>query len=409
MSPEQISEGSCAGGKLMGKFKWTLLLFCLLIILAKFSWSAPRITTECAQRYQGFTPGQDIAVGVNPNKGVVADFNRDGRDDLAVINAASNTISVLISNPNTTFSYTEFQTGQTPTGDRLLRRLRGIAAEDFNNDGQIDLAATDFARIGIWVGDGAGAFRFHSSYWWKAYAPSSTGVAQDLAVADLDKDGNQDLLIAAAIGDKVVVLQGDGRGGFSVSETFATGATRPEALLIANFNNDAHADVAVLHTVANTLAVLLGRGQGQLSAPLVLQTGRQPYGYDVGDVNHDSHLDLVVAGFDEQFMTILVGDGQGNFSSVPNRLSARGIRDVTIGDLDNDGRDDIIALQITDKVFIATGSLGSPPNFYVDQLIHDRGATQVHLGDLDADGDLDIVTINQLSNNITVFSNKLCR
>src|SRR5207247_456735 len=144
---------------------------------------------------------------------IVGDVNNDGRLDLAVSNAGSNTVSVLLGNGNGTFQPAgNFGTGGTP---------QSVATGDFNSDGRLDLAV------------------------------ANTG------------------------SNTVSVLLGNGDGTFQAARTFDAGC-RPVSVVACDFNRDCELDLAVdnygsidqatSNTAATTVSVLLGNGDGTFQA-----------------------------------------------------------------------------------------------------------------------------------------------
>ena len=104
------------------------------------------------------TPAVNFGVGIAPFSVAVGDFNNDTNLDLAVANAGSNTVSILLGNGNGTFvtPAVNFGVGNTP---------QSVAVGDFNNDTNLDLAVANAGFINnpsnvvsILIGNGNGTF-----------------------------------------------------------------------------------------------------------------------------------------------------------------------------------------------------------------------------------------------------------
>jgi hypothetical protein len=135
-------------------------------------------------------------VGLNPM--VTADFNHDGKADLAVM-LYSNQIAVYLGKGDGTFEAPKISTISLPSG-WTFGTTGGVAAADFNGDGKIDLvawassASTNTADVEtalyVMEGDGAGGFsQPHLVLSGPRWEPGF-----QVFVGDFDADGKADLL-----------------------------------------------------------------------------------------------------------------------------------------------------------------------------------------------------------------------
>src|SRR5262245_21121767 len=180
----------------------------------------------------------DYAVGPYPYAVVTADFNGDGRLDLATANWDRNYVSVLLGNGDGAFQDARnYATGQFATT---------IAAGDFNGDGKLDLVtghapnwpSSEYAEINLLLGNGDGSFQWTGTWGFDSIDPPS-----DMAVGDFDADGSLDLAVS---GCRIVsVYLGSGQGGFKYKSTFgAPRAPDGPAIVAADFNHDGKVDLA---------------------------------------------------------------------------------------------------------------------------------------------------------------------
>ncbi len=202
----------------------------------------------------------------------VADFNGDGKLDIAVANAQQDTLSILLGRGDGTFTPAPGSPIAVAPGSPYL----GVVAADFNGDGRPDLAVAGSpggsATVSVLLGNGDGTFR---------PAPSSpitlgSGVPT-IGVGDLNGDGRPDLVLGNAPFDAVSVLLAKEDGSFSEApgSPFAVTGDAIDPT-IADLNSDGRADLAFISdqgiTFPNSLNVLLGDGTGALSP-----AGGSPY------------------------------------------------------------------------------------------------------------------------------------
>jgi hypothetical protein len=285
-----------------------------------------------------FGPVNDFTVGDNPFDLVAADFNADGKPDLATANITSKNVSLLIGNGNGGFA--------PALNFAVPERPRGIAAGDFNSDNKSDLVvvqndpSTGAGGFSILLNDGAGGF----------LPPNSTARTNtlDVAVADFNGDGKRDLaLISFTSGSGAGLLSirfGDGAGGFGPATDYAVGTT-PLDVLAVNINADTKPDVVVVNQNTGNVSVLLNNGDGTLGATTNFPAGLNPQSAAAGDINSDGKVDLVVPGFSDGNITVLLGDGTGGFT--PGTSLTVGVRSerCVLADLNGDG---ILDLAVSD-------------------------------------------------------------
>ncbi|MFI5181986.1 MAG: FG-GAP repeat domain-containing protein [Thermoanaerobaculia bacterium] len=348
-----------------------------------------------------------IPVGREPSSVEIADVNRDGKPDLVVVNAGSNDVTVLLGDGRGGFTPapgSPYPAGHSPND---------VAVADLNHDGNPDLvfANHDTSYLTILLGDGKGGF---------TPAPSSPLTVHShphphgVAVADFDGDGHLDLVTDSWGENKVTVLFGDGKGGFtSPGTTFDVGPRPYQRVRSADLNGDGRSDIVTTNLDGASVTVLLSDGKrGFVRAPgSPFPAGQKPFGVAIGDVNGDGRLDLVVGNWSghpedssSDAVNVLLGDGKGGFSPLPGSplRAGRAPARVAIGDLNGDGIGDVaVANYIGDDVTIFFGGkrgLRRGPTLKAG-----HRPEGIAIGDLNGDGLGDVVTADSADGTITLF------
>ena len=266
-----------------------------------------------------------IASGVNPRWIAVADVNHDHRPDIIVANAGadstdSGSITVLLGDGHGGFHpapESPFPAGHQPND---------IAVADMNNDGNLDLVVANHQSpyLRIFLGDGRGGFHLAPGSPVDVHSyPHPHGVV----VADFNSDGKLDAATDSWGNNQIEILYGDGTGRLVTPGTFfSTGRCPYERLRTADFNHDGHPDIVTTNLCDNTVSILLGDGHGGLqNAPgSPFPAGAKPWQVAVDDLNSDGHLDLIIIPYQRDInrpvdnaVSILLGDGHGRFHPMP--------------------------------------------------------------------------------------------
>jgi FG-GAP-like repeat/FG-GAP repeat len=181
---------------------------------------------------------------------------------------------------------------------------------------------------------------------------SVAGGPTNVAVGDINKDGNPDLVVTSEQARTITVMLGAGGSDARFRTANAvTVSEGPGEMVLSDLNGDANLDVACVSHDSYNVTILLGDGKGSLAiarnSPIVMKAGQHPHthGLAVGDLNSDGKPDLVTANNADNDLSVVFGDGRGNFSQAPGSPFAVGPSPypLALGDVNNDGHPDLVA------------------------------------------------------------------
>jgi hypothetical protein len=229
----------------------------------------------------------------------VGDFNRDGHADLVVgySNPERETVSVLLGTGAGTF--------QPPVAYPAGAAPWLAAVADFNGDGRADLAVTNrlHETVSVLLGNGNGSFQAPV-----AYATAPGGFPKKIVVGEFNGDGRVDLALTNVAPDNLSVLLGNGNGTFQPAVHYDTGAgTTPHAVAVGDINGDGRADLVSANINTDDVSVLLGNGNGTFQSAVHYPVGDGPHDLVVADFNGDGGADLAVANQSGDSVSILLG------------------------------------------------------------------------------------------------------
>jgi FG-GAP-like repeat/Bacterial Ig-like domain (group 2) len=353
-----------------------------------------------------YVTGQSFNSGdTNPRGVVLADYNGDGKIDIAVSNFNSNTINVFLNDGTGHFATTPITTNVTTPAN-----LGQMVGGDFNEDGKPDLVVTTIDGGNqvnlVLLGNGDGTFAVQPAI------KNSFGFLS-CTVTDLNGDGHQDLVMS--IGGSVAVSLGKGDGTFVDTIYYQSSLANPGVafgVTAADFNGDGKIDAVA--TYDNGYVVFFpGNGDGTL-ATSVPQTNLQ--GLSLGsivsaDFDGDGKQDLLASLVNGAIIYPGQGDGSFDLSSFEfvyseNVAMSGGGVSLAAQDLANSGKPDAITADYTTGVLqIALNeSLGliAPANGIFSFSLA-AGLNGVAAADLNGDGVKDVVAINGQTGQVTTI------
>lgn len=269
------------------------------------------------------------------------------------------------------------------------------------------VAATDY-ELRITPSDGTagtpgttGPLRVDNSVFLPETSVTTLPNPEDLALADLDRDGVEDLILVTSSGNAVQVRLGNGNGTFAAASSFATLAS-PGSLAVGDLDRDGVLDVVV--GAVGGLDVLLGNGDGTLQAAVTYAAGTQVRDVLVADLDKDAILDVAVAPASAT-VGILLGVGDGTLGGLSTTVISAASDSLVAGDLDRDGDVDLIAAPT--GLTIVSVLLGNGAGGLAAEATYPVPNTtllgRLALGDLNHDGALDVLLSGLLGAELTVL------
>lgn len=339
-----------------------------------------------------FSPQQTISADtVGALSAFAGDLDRDGDLDIVTVGQGD----LFGGEPSEVAWHEKLGNGSFASAQSIATYSTGplsVRAADIDCDGDLDLVVASVVDSKIdWREnlDGEGAFGPSRSI------SASAGTVRSVFIADMDRDGDPDVLAASGDDDTIALHRNlDGNGNFGGREVVGTDGDYALAVLAADVDGDGDQDVVAssfyeIAVYENTD----GLANFSTSTP-VTASFAGAVSLDAADVDRDGDVDVLAASILENKVVVFRNNGAGGFGAA-EIISAETnyAASVATGDVDGDGDLDVLSASADDGKFAWYEGSGGQGPFGPQQLLSTAtDALSVSPVDLDGDGDLDVVT-----------------
>lgn len=415
------------------------------------------ITSEAGIRFEHFNgaTGDFYFPEIAGPGAAFLDYDGDGDQDIFLVNGSSLPTPNPAQDPNSKLFQNKGDGSFADVTDQSGIDLRGffgmgVAAGDYDNDGDPDLYVTGYLRSVLLANNGDGTFSDRTEM---AKVQNQGHWATSAGFFDYDRDGLLDLFVCNYVrfdtgrnpectgggfrsychpstfeGDPSVLYHNNGDGTFSdVSQTSGIAGSRGKSLGVAfaDYDQDGWLDAFVANdTVADFLFHNQGDGTFQevafLAGVAYNEDGhaRAGMGVDFGDYDGDGRLDLIVTNFTSEGNALFRNGGDGSFAEVTRHTGIRKNSFLKVGfgvrffDYDNDS--DLDVLVVNGHVIPRIAEYRDDTSFPQEKLLYvnESGKFEERSGDagdsfsnqdvgrgaafsdIDNDGDVDVLVTN---------------
>ncbi|MBN1851537.1 MAG: VCBS repeat-containing protein [Pirellulales bacterium] len=265
---------------------------------------------------------------------------------------------------------------------------RDIAVGDLDNDGDLDAFVAQGSRNNqVWLNDGTGVFSDSGQRLsTEPYSQYGDGTNGQVALGDLDGDGDLDAVVS--IRYRMRIWVNDGTGTFSESSvSFVVNGNEMDqggqVVLLGDVNGDNHLDIVSLDNSRQS-RVWFNNGGGRFNEYRDINHGN-PTSAEMADIDGDGDLDIVSNS------VVLVNDGTGTFS-VLSQYPLDNV--IALGDLDGDGDVDVLHSNLSELTYVHLNDGTGMFSEYAGALHSGtEDLRSMEVADFDSDGDLDCFQI----------------
>jgi hypothetical protein len=274
-----------------------------------------------------------------------------------------------------------------------------VFAADMDGDGDIDvLSASNLDdKIAWYENQGGGNFTAH-------IISTSADGAGSVYAADMDRDGDMDVLSASGNDDKIAWYENDGTENFTAHVVSLT-ANDPTAVVAADVDRDGDMDVVSASFLDNKIAWYENNGSQVFTPHTITTAASGAVDVKVGDVDRDGDLDVLSASAYDDKIAWYENNGAQVFTAHTISTAADYANGVAAVDLDRDGDMDVLSSSFLDNKiawYENNGTQGFTPHTITTAAL---GAVDVTAADVNADGFIDVLSASNTDNKIAWYKN----
>lgn len=275
------------------------------------------------------------------------------------------------------------------------------ATADLNNDGNEDMVSANYidTSVSVFLNNGDGSFAAKVDY---ASGDALEGT-QVVSTGDMDSDGDIDLVVSNFDGRTIKILWNNGDATFTAPSLIVSTVVNPGQLVNADFNADGHQDFAF---ASDTMFVYLNDGSGGFSLSDSHIISPWTWNTVAEDLNGDGSIDLAVPDVAGETIQVLMNNGNGTFTA-PVSYPTPSPKPLAVVDLNQDASPDMVIgsyLNDTMTVFMNDGAGNFTQGGVYPVLIGDGGVGVVTL-DFNQDGLSDLAVTDVFQNILSIVMN----
>ena len=336
-----------------------------------------------------FEDAWTFSAGDNPNGIALDDFNGDGNIDIVAVLAQEHVARIWFGNGDGTFDLAS----SSGVGDLPAK----VGAGDLNGDGAPDIVTSNYfdEDISILINQGDGTFA-------EEYRLDAETFPRSVVLADLTGNGCADIVVANLIAS--VSVYRNVCNGTILNQVVNDMPGNPYSAVVADFDNDGAPDIATGIAADGEFAISEGSGSGFFSEPEIFAAPHNAGVLTAGDFDGDGNNDVVAVG--GGLISTFLGNGHTNFAAPMTSDGCDTMQSIRSIDLNHDQVLDVVVVcKEEDRVglFIGQGdgSFEAASFFPVGV-----GPEDVRAADLNGDGAIDLVTADVTGDTISVLLNR---